>query len=108
MSLIQNTGAIVQVKLEGRLISQTQISTPYTTLIPAPVPALKRSGLAGPREIVANLRKGLPRDRRALVRTTPIGSLGVVVCQSYIPSFERFHLIRRGNMVAPLRAFGHV
>jgi len=62
----------------------------------------------GTREIVANLRKGLLRDRRALVRITPIGSLGVVVCQSYIPSLERFHLIRRGNMVAPLRAFGHV
>jgi hypothetical protein len=89
--LIQNTGAIVQVKLEGRLISQSHISTSYTTLKPAPEPALKRS-----------------RDRRALVRIAPIGSLAVVVCQSYIPSFEIFHSIRRGNMVAALRAFGLV
>jgi hypothetical protein len=44
--LIQNTSAIVQVKLEGRLISQTHISTPYITLKPALEPALKRSRLA--------------------------------------------------------------
>jgi len=59
MCRIQNTGAIVQVKLEGRLISQIRISTPHTALKPAPEPALKRSRLAFVAAVTAH--QGCPR-----------------------------------------------
>jgi len=54
-------------------------------------------------QILASVVRSLAPDHHVYARTEALGSFGVTVAQVYVTGFERFHLIRTGKLVAPLR-----
>lgn len=47
------------------------------------------------------------KTNKGVVRFGNVGYEGATICQCYIPGLDRFHLIRSGNAVAPIRVFKH-